>query len=152
MGWGNITGEEMVRRFWEGAVRGGYTAHGETYHRDDEILWWSKGGELHGTSPARIAFLADIMHASPDVWEPAAVAMGVPWAGAPGQYMIGYFGFQQPAFQTVRLGDGQWTIDVIDTWNMTIDRVPGTHTGTTQVDMPSRPYIALRAQRVSDGL
>ena len=23
-GWGNITGEEMVRRFWEGAVRGGY--------------------------------------------------------------------------------------------------------------------------------
>jgi hypothetical protein len=30
-GWGNITGEEMVRRFWEGAVRGGYVGHGETY-------------------------------------------------------------------------------------------------------------------------
>ena len=30
-GWGNITGEEMTRRFWEGAVRGGYVGHGETY-------------------------------------------------------------------------------------------------------------------------
>jgi hypothetical protein len=26
-GWGSITGEEMVRRFWEGYVRGGYVGH-----------------------------------------------------------------------------------------------------------------------------
>jgi len=29
-GWGNITGEEMVRRFWEATMRGGYAGHGET--------------------------------------------------------------------------------------------------------------------------
>ena len=29
--WGNIAGPELVRRFWEAAVRGGYATHGETY-------------------------------------------------------------------------------------------------------------------------
>ena len=43
-GWGNISGEEMLRRFWEGAVRGGYVGHGETYWDADEEIWWSKGG------------------------------------------------------------------------------------------------------------
>lgn len=41
--WGNITGEDMVRRFWEGAMRGGYAGHGETYFDPKDILWWSKG-------------------------------------------------------------------------------------------------------------
>src|SRR5690606_17322165 len=27
-GWGNISGEEMTRRFWEATVRGGYCGHG----------------------------------------------------------------------------------------------------------------------------
>lgn len=148
MGWGNISGEEMTRRFWEGAVRGGYTAHGETYHREDEILWWSKGGELHGTSPARIKFLAEIMEASPVVWEPLPARMGVPSAGTTGEYVITYFGFQQPAFQNLALAPGEWTVDVIDTWNMTIDRIPSTHSGTVHVDMPGRPFCALRLQRV----
>ncbi len=60
-GWGNITGEEMVRRFWEGAIRGGYVGHGESYLHQDDILWWSKGGKLHGTSPERIGFLRRIL-------------------------------------------------------------------------------------------
>ena len=29
--WGNITGEEMVKQFWNGFARGGYVGHGETY-------------------------------------------------------------------------------------------------------------------------
>lgn len=56
-GWGNITGEETTRRFWEGAVRGGYVGHGETYVDPDDVLWWAKGGRLKGTSPDRIGFL-----------------------------------------------------------------------------------------------
>jgi hypothetical protein len=39
-GWGNISGRELVRRCWEGAVRGGYVGHGETYLNDREELWW----------------------------------------------------------------------------------------------------------------
>ena len=29
-GWGNIPGEELIRRFWEGALRGGYPGHGDS--------------------------------------------------------------------------------------------------------------------------
>jgi len=40
--WGNITGQEMVRRFWEGFARGGYVGHGETFINSEDILWWAK--------------------------------------------------------------------------------------------------------------
>lgn len=62
---GKHHGEELTRRFWEGAVRGGYVGHGETYYNEKEVLWWSKGGELTGTSPERIAFLRRIIEQSP---------------------------------------------------------------------------------------
>lgn len=58
--WGNISGFEMVSRFWKAFVTGGYCTHGETFLDDQDILWWAKGGELHGESPARIAFLREI--------------------------------------------------------------------------------------------
>ena len=55
-GWGNLTGEEMLRRFWEAACRGGYPGHGETYLNKENILWWSHGGKLHGESHKRFGF------------------------------------------------------------------------------------------------
>lgn len=64
-GWGNITGEQMLRRFWECTLRGGYPGHGETYLGYDNILWWSHGGELHGESHKRIKFLHEIMSQTP---------------------------------------------------------------------------------------
>lgn len=60
-GWGNLSGEEITRRFWEATVRGGYGGHGETYLHPQRILWWSHGGVLHGTSPARLKFLRDFL-------------------------------------------------------------------------------------------
>jgi hypothetical protein len=63
--WGNITEQEMSHRFWEGTVRGGWVGHGETYLHPDDVLWWSKGGELHGESPARIRFLRTILEEAP---------------------------------------------------------------------------------------
>ncbi|MFW6268900.1 MAG: DUF5060 domain-containing protein [Bacillota bacterium] len=60
-GWGNITAQEMVHRFWDGYCNGGYVGHGETYVNPEDILWWSKGGLLHGESPERLAFLKEIM-------------------------------------------------------------------------------------------
>ena len=33
---------------------------------------------------------------------------------------------------------------MIDTWNMTIEEVPGIHSGTVRVALPARPYMALR--------
>ncbi len=61
--WGNISGQELVHRFWEGTVAGGYVTHGETYYNDEEKLWWAKGGTLVGQSVDRIAFLKSILEA-----------------------------------------------------------------------------------------
>jgi hypothetical protein len=155
-GWGNITGEEMVRRFWEGAVRGGYVGHGETYlpgpdDPGDEVLWWSKGGELRGTSPARIAFLERLLAETPGgVWDPLPSDWDVPWGGVTGEHLIGYFGFNRPRFRNVLLPEGEFALDVVDTWDMTIERMPGTHRGTVRVELPGKQYMAVRAVRVGE--
>ncbi|MDO7880708.1 DUF5605 domain-containing protein [Salinibacterium soli] len=145
-GWGNVTGEELVRRFWEGAVRGGYVGHGETYLNDAEELWWSKGGELIGSSPARIAFLESILAESPTgTLDPLPSEWDVPWGGVAGEYLIGYFGFFRPRFRNVVLPpSGRFFVDVIDTWNMTVERLPGLHEGLVRVDLPARQYMAIR--------
>ncbi|MBE5889336.1 MAG: DUF4038 domain-containing protein [Lachnospiraceae bacterium] len=65
--WGSLNGEEMTNRFWKVTVHGGYCTHGEVYldmdmeNIDDAVLWWAKGGKLIGTSPARIAYLRNLM-------------------------------------------------------------------------------------------
>lgn len=68
--WGSISAAEMVRRFWRVAASGGYCTHGETFLSDDEILWWARGGRLKGESPARIAFLREIIESLPGPLEP----------------------------------------------------------------------------------
>lgn len=63
--WGNISGFEMVNRFWCACAKGAYATHGETFLDDEDVLWWAKGGTLKGESPERIAFLKDIMYSLP---------------------------------------------------------------------------------------
>jgi hypothetical protein len=41
----------------------------------------------------------------------------------------------------------RYEVDVIDTWNMTVENVEGVHEGTFRVDLPARPYIAVRLRR-----
>ncbi len=153
-GWGNIPGTEMVRRFWEGYVRGGYMGHGETYMNPEEVLWWSKGGKLTGSSPARIAFLKRIAEEGPGQgMTPIPNRYGVDWdvavGGQEGQYHLYYFGFFQPSFRIFTVNPA-WTfkVEVIDTWNMTVEEVPGTFSGTFRIDMPTRQYMAVRLRRV----
>ncbi len=66
--WGNLSGFEMVNRFWNAIVYGGYPTHGETFINgmdDSQILWWSKGGILKGESTKRIAFMKKILESLP---------------------------------------------------------------------------------------
>ena len=125
-GWGIITGEEMVRRFWEGAVRGGYVGHGETYYNKEEILWWSKGGVLAGTSVTRIAFLKKIMEEGPRLNPiPEMMSWDLPCGGRADDCYLFYFGFGQPLFRTFAMPEGaEYKIDIIDTWDMTIKKLP----------------------------
>jgi len=145
-GWGNISGEELTRRFWEGAVRGGYVAHGETYLNDREELWWSKGGVLVGESPQRIRFLDEVMEAAPGgVLDPLRGDWDVPWGGSAGRYEIAYFGFGRPRYRDIVRRPGvEYSVDVIDTWNMSITRIPGAFEGAFRVPLPGRPHMAIR--------
>lgn len=149
-GWGNISGQEMVRRFWEGMLRGGYVTHGETYFSPDEILWWSKGGRLHGSSPVRIAFLKSIVEEGPSQ---GFSFMPLEWdsvcGGIPGEYYLFYFGFFQPSFRVFHMPqDIRFKVDVIDTWNMTIHELPGAFSGEFRVEFPAKSYMAVRMRRV----
>ena len=48
----------------------------------------------------------------------------------------------------VHMPEGQeFDVEVIDTWNMTITPV-GRHSGEFTIDMPSRPYMAVRLVKV----
>ncbi|AXG77687.1 DUF5605 domain-containing protein [Streptomyces paludis] len=148
-GWGNLTGREMVRRFWEGAVRGGYIGHGETYLADDEVLWWSKGGVFKGESPARIAFLRAILEDAPDI-SPLPSDWDVPVGGVQGVYHLTYFGANQPRYRTFVMPPGtRYHADIIDTWNMTITPTEGPHEGVFTLPLPGLPYIAVRLRAVS---
>ncbi len=150
-GWGNLTAEELVRRCWEGAIRGGYVGHGETYLNPADELWWSKGGELIGQSPARMAFLDEIIADSPTgTLEPLPGDWDVPFGGVAGQYVLLYFGFNRPRFRNIVLPEGRFEVDVIDTWAMSIDTLPGVYDGVVRVELPGRQYMAVRARRVHE--
>ncbi|MGW0665113.1 DUF5605 domain-containing protein [Streptodolium elevatio] len=52
---------------------------------------------------------------------------------------------RRPQSRTMALPPGRaCRIDVIDTWTMTVDPVPGTHTGTVRIDLPGREFMAVR--------
>lgn len=149
--WGNITAAEMAHRFWEGVSRGGYVGHGETYLHPADILWWSKGGVLYGDSPARIAFLRQIMEAGP-----AIGPYGSYWdlnqsADAQDTYRLIYFGIHRPAYKDLTLPeDAAYTIEVIDAWEMTLTPLKGTFSGACRVPLPAKPYIALRIRKTKN--
>jgi uncharacterized protein DUF5060/uncharacterized protein DUF5605/uncharacterized protein DUF4038 len=145
--WGNISAQELVRRFWLATVAGAYAGHGETYLDPNDILWWSKGGTLHGRSPARIAFLRKILEAGPaeGLNNVATYYMG---AGQEGRYYLFYFDVNQPAEYEFDLARGQrYRADLIDPWEMTVTPVPGTFAGKFTLKLPARPFQAVRFQK-----
>jgi hypothetical protein len=176
--WGDLPAVELVRRFWLGFVDGGYVGHGETYWNEQEILWWSKGGNLRGESVPRIAFLRRVIEGVPgaglvplspvrfsdfgsieeargwlqsqvrDTSPLATNALGMEAAGRSGSdYYLLYFGAHQPLWRTLNLGQGDFAIDVIDTWNMTVTRFAEHASGQVRVELPARPYQAIRIER-----
>lgn len=168
--WGNLTPQEMVLRFWQGAIAGTYVGHSETYLSPDEVVWWGKGGVLRGQSPARLEFFRKLLAESPaQGLEPIDKWQGFPFAGRQGQYYLGYFGRETPSAWPVvlhnkGLSDGaRFRAEVIDTWNMTVTPVPGVFEMRKRdaynfadkdgrsIALPGHPYMAVRLIRVGDG-
>jgi Domain of unknown function (DUF5060)/Protein of unknown function (DUF4038)/Domain of unknown function (DUF5605) len=175
--WGNLSAEEMVHRFWECIIAGTYPGHGECLLDPSDVLWWSKGGVLRGESPTRIGFLRDILASAPaegiepiDKWQCPNVG------GKPGDYYLVYFGAKSPLkwkFQLPRHkrddprelpGGAKFHVDVLDTWNMKVMPVDRVFTvrrpdekdyvvvdeDARSIDVPDKPWMALRITRVKD--
>ncbi|HEX3878399.1 MAG TPA: DUF5060 domain-containing protein, partial [Bryobacteraceae bacterium] len=146
--WGNISAQEMVRRFWLGTVGGAYVGHGETYLDPNDVLWWSKGGVLHGESPQRIAFLRKILDGAPPegLNNLSNYYLG---AGQEGRYYLFYFDVNQPAEYEFNLAPtADYRADLIDPWQMTITPIPGAFTGKFTLKLPGRPSLAVRFEKV----
>ncbi|BFT70997.1 DUF5060 domain-containing protein [Paenibacillus sp. P36] len=138
--WGNISGEELTHRFWEGLSRGGFVGHGESFINRETRAWISSGGKLYGESTERIAFLRKVMEEGPADWMKAADE---------GTYKLLYFGRHQHAYKVLKLRQEEsYRIELIDTWHMTITPLSGTFSGNCKVDLPGKPFMALRIQKV----
>ncbi len=159
-GWGNISAEEMVRRFWEAACRGGYAGHGETYLHPDRILWWSHGGVLHGESWKRLGFLYDILCETPGLglrpyeksaWDEVAAVpedTGLSFHPVKDYYLI-YYSFMRPSFREYYFDDTtEFELHILDTWNMTVTDA-GIVKGKFRVELPGKPYMAIQLKRHS---
>lgn len=147
--WGNLSGDAMTRRFWMAAAEGAYCGHGETYIVPDDILWWSHGGVLHGSSPAKIALLRKLLE------ETIAIGSGPIGftnvtdqpAGARrpnGAVFFFYFDEHQPAEGVFQLQDGiTYTAEYIDTVTLARTPLPGEYSGKAEVKLPGTPFGSL---------
>jgi hypothetical protein len=146
--WGNISAQELVRRFWLGTVSGAYVGHGETYVDPNDILWWSKGGILRGESPKRIAFLKKILETAPaeGLNNLSTYYLG---AGQEGRYYLYYFDVNQPVEYEFDLSpNAAYKADLIDPWEMTVTPVLGSFRGKFTMKLPGKPFLAVRFEKM----
>ena len=147
--WGNLTPEETMNRFWILYCRGAYASHGETYVHPDNILWWAKGGKLYGKSPERISFLHQIMKEAPEKGvHPIHTAWNKEtYLYKSDEYFLHYFGNSQQASAILHLSkDKKYIVEIIDAWEMTTTKLEKEYSGTTEIELPQKPYMAIRAR------
>jgi len=169
--WAQLSGKEMVHRFWAGTVAGTYVGHSEFMWKagvksQDQVIWLGQGGTLKGESPARLAFLRKILEDGPAAgidpidkwWNPNI-------GGQTDQYYLVYFGREKPSKWPFHLKGkgitegGSYKVDIIDTWDMTItpadqvftvkkkDKYTHVDINNRKIQLPGREGIALRIIR-----
>jgi hypothetical protein len=142
--WGNLSPEEMTRRFWRAIVYGVYATHGETYMVTDGSPAWSDAGELHGTSPARITFLRKLLEKSGTTGLMAAENPYYLNAGNPGAAILYYFDYHCVGEYTFPLPEKvSFKATMIDPWAMTETPVSGTFSGKSTITLTGKPYMAV---------
>jgi len=95
--WADLSGPEMVHRFWCGTIGGTYVGHGDYFTTVVEDTWTSFGGKLRGESAPRLAFLRKILEAGPAAGlEPIDKWNDPDTAGQAGEYYLTYFGKAAP--------------------------------------------------------
>ena len=172
--WGRLSGQEMLYRMWNGLAGGTYVTHGECYqyHEGDyDTIFWAKGGPWRGESWKRIPFMRSILADLPHPLMMADVSRDELTSTAGDGYYLLYLGksvhdywlFNLPAkngdYARPAKGD-RYSVEIIDTWNMTIQQVDTIYELSDQNDyryydkdlkkvwLPLQPYLLLRIKKV----
>ncbi|MCW6003598.1 DUF5605 domain-containing protein [Micromonospora sp. CPCC 205371] len=73
----------------------------------------------------------------------------LPIGGVGQSWQLAYFGFTRPRLRTFTMPAGiRYRVDVIDTWQMTVTEARGRFKGTFTVELPARPFVAVRLRAV----
>jgi hypothetical protein len=167
--WGQLSGEEMTHRCWQGYIAGTYVGHSESWKKgiERDSSWLGAGGALEGKSWRRIAFLRRLMEEGPAEGIGLAEGAGMlsqhypSIAGVRGKYYVVYFGWNRPREWKVVLPKGvtdgaRCRVDLVDTWNMKVTPLKGEmvlrqrgHDDFVQTEgdivrLPGRSFMALR--------
>ncbi len=166
--WGNLSPEEMTRRFWLATVAGVYASHGETYRVPPGEPVWSDGGKLRGTSPRRIAFLRKLVERITKTGLNEFTGAYYLSAGKERELYLYYFDTHCVGEYDFPLPEGvNFKATLIDPWEMTETPLAGIFTGrstgakfvdenagdkvqggTNHIELTGRPYMAVLFQRV----
>jgi hypothetical protein len=151
--WGNLSAEEMTRRFWLATVRGVYATHGEVFGTTDDDPQpqptWSDAGKLRGEAGPRIAFLRDLVEKTTKVGFNEFEGAYYYSTGSPDDTILYYFDFHRPARYDFPLpANASYKATLIDPFAMTTTPVAGTFTGKSRLKLPSKPYHAVLFQKV----
>lgn len=153
-GWGSLSAQDLTRRFWETAMRGGYPGHSETYIEDPEHIWSEHGTVLRGESWQRAVFLRHILDEVPgyglapmDDTDCVACAPETEFNERIKTQYLYYFSFLRPSYREFAIDETtDYIAEIIDTYAMTIKRM-GIYHGHFRVDLPCKPYLAIRLRK-----
>ncbi len=149
--WGNLSAEEMTRRFWLATVRGVYATHGEVFISEAGESSWSDAGRLRGDSGPRIAFLRALMERITKVGLNEFEGAYYLSAGTSDELILYYLDYHRPARYDFPLPTtANFSATLIDPFAMTATVVPGSFTGKSRLALPSKPYQAVLFQKTSD--
>jgi hypothetical protein len=154
--WGNLSAEEMTRRFWLATVRGTYASHGEVFISDDtgphaHESTWSDAGRLRGESAPRIRYLHDLVARNTKVGLNEFLDSYYLSASTPNELYVWYFDYHRPARYEFPLPNtANFEATLVDPFAMQETKLPGTFSGKSRVTLPNRPYQAIVFRRVSD--
>ena len=175
--WGWLSGEEELRRMYNGLMCGAYVTHAECLNlegdgsKEEATNYLAFGGEFHGESWKRIRFMREILADLPGPLGLADSSWDSHTASAGDGYYLLYFGDEMPeewVFELPvkngsypKLGEGRsFKVEIIDTWNMTVTECPDVFvTGAPGryrvadkdgklVRLPKRPYLMLRIKQI----
>jgi hypothetical protein len=163
--WGNLSPEEMTRRFWLAVVSGTYATHGETYISPPGTPVWSDGGRLMGTSAPRLAYLRSLVERITKTGLNEYEGSYYPSAGQPGELYLYYFDMHCVGEYDFPLPAGiDFKCTLIDPWNMSSRDLPGVFrsggkeknvdpgekqaASQSRVTLTGKPYMAALFQRI----